>query len=81
MTVYVDNANIPFRNMKMCHMVATTEEELHAMGDKIGVACKWYQGDYYDICLAKKKLAIEAGAVEVSRMQLGRMVARRRHRR
>ena len=53
MSVYVDNMRAPYRRMIMCHMIADTEAELHAMADSIGVARKWYQGDHYDICLAK----------------------------
>lgn len=71
MAVYVDNANISYRRMKMCHMLADTEKELHAMADKIGVQRKWFQGPkitshpHYDICLSKRALAVEYGAVEV----------------
>ena len=65
----------------MCHMVADTEEELHDMADEIGVARKWYQGDHYDICLSKRKLAVEAGAVEVTRRELGRIVMEQRRKR
>lgn len=74
MTVYVDDmSNYPmgkFRRMKMSHMIATTEAELHAMADAIGVNRKWYQGDHYDICLSKKKEALKLGAVLVSLRQL-----------
>ena len=79
MTIYVDTMRAKYGRMIMCHMVADNEEELHAMADRIGVARKWYQGDHYDICLAKKKLAIAAGAKEISWRQLGEMVIRKRH--
>lgn len=55
MTVYVDNMRAPYGRMLMCHMIADTVDELHRMADRIGVARRWYQGDHYDICLAKKK--------------------------
>ena len=78
-TVYVDNMRAPFGRMIMCHMIADTEAELHAMADTIGVARRWYQGDHYDISLAKRALAVQAGAREVTRMELGRiLIARRR---
>jgi hypothetical protein len=51
-----------FRRMKMSHMIADSEEELHAMADKIGVARRWYQGDHYDICKSKRAIAIMNGA-------------------
>lgn len=62
----------------MCHMVADTEQELHAMADRIGVARRWYQGDHYDIALSKRALAVQSGALEITVMQLGCMVAVRR---
>jgi hypothetical protein len=79
MTVYVDDMRAPFGRMIMCHMIADTEAELHAMAARIGIARRWYQGDHYDIALAKRALAIAAGAVEITQRQLGCMVALRRH--
>ena len=31
MAVYVDDMKWPFKGMMMCHMLADTSEELHAM--------------------------------------------------
>jgi hypothetical protein len=56
--------------MKMSHMIADTEEELHEMADKIGVARKWHQGNHYDICLSMREKAVENGAVEISMKEL-----------
>lgn len=85
MTVYVDNYKASYGRMIMCHMVADSEAELHAMADKIGVARKHFQRklampwrDHYDICLAKRRLAIEHGAVEVSMNELGRIMRRKK---
>lgn len=70
MAVYIDNFNATFGRMKMCHMIADTTEELLSMVDKIGVQKKWIQkqgtaNEHFDISLAKKKLAIENGALEI----------------
>lgn len=69
-SVYVDDMDASFGRMKMCHMVADTLPELHAMADRIGVARKWFQSanlrPHYDVCLAKKALAIKAGALPIA---------------
>lgn len=77
-TVYADDMRARFGRLIMCHMIADTEDELHAMAARVGVARRWYQGDHYDICLSKRALAVAAGAVEVTQRQLGCMVMRRR---
>lgn len=70
MPCYVDNARLPFGRMLMCHLIADTPAELHAMAATIGVARRWYQKaasfPHYDICLSKRALAIRAGAVSVT---------------
>lgn len=69
--VYVDDMRAPFGRLIMCHMVADSEAELHAMADKIGVDRKWYQYPgksrypHYDIALSKRALAVQAGAKEI----------------
>lgn len=77
--VYVDNFHETgagkFGRMKMSHMIADTTEELLKMVDSIGVNRKWiqYQGtdhEHFDICLSKRKKAIENGAKEVSFREL-----------
>lgn len=83
MTVYVDDMKASFGRMKMCHMIADTTDELMAMADAIGVDRKWVQHagtnhEHFDIAMSKRKLAVEAGAVEVTRMQLGRILRERR---
>lgn len=85
MTVYVDDMNAPYGRMKMNHLLADSDEELHNMAAKIGVARKWWQspattaGSHYDIALSKKDLAIQYGAVEITWRQAGAMNTRRRH--
>lgn len=78
MTVYVDSMKAKYGRMVMCHMIADTEEELHKMAKRIGVARKWYQDNHYDICLSKKRLAISFGAKEITWKQAGCLMARKR---
>ncbi len=80
--VYVDSMRAPFGRMKMCHMVADSTEELLAMADTIGVARRWIQKagtahEHFDIALSKRRLAVAAGATEVTMMELGRILRNR----
>lgn len=83
MSVYVDNMRAKFGRMTMCHMVADTSEELHAMAQKIGVARRWCQYprtamEHYDICLSKRERAVKNGAKEITWLELGRFAQARR---
>lgn len=83
MTVYVDDMRARFGRMIMCHMIADTDDELHAMADKIGVARKWHQAppqhnSHYDIALSMRALAICHGAVPITMREWAAMVSVRR---
>jgi hypothetical protein len=82
MAVYIDNARIPYGRMIMCHMVADTLDELHAMAERLGLRRKWFQDKgsvpHYDVGLSKKKIAIEFGAEEVGRHRFIEIVRRNR---
>lgn len=76
MSVYVDAAIWPMRGyggrrMVMCHMIADSLDELHAMADSIGIHRRWFQdkasAQHYDICKSKRIKAVELGAVECDR--------------
>jgi hypothetical protein len=72
-SVYVDASLYGLGRMVMCHMIADTPEELHAMADRIGVARHWFQTPpkasfwHYDISKSKRALAVAAGAIECDR--------------
>jgi len=82
MSVYVDKAIHPYGRMKMCHMLADTQDELHTMAAKIGIQRKWFQnrsaGWHYDICQSKRDLAVKLGAVEVDSRKLIELVRKQR---
>lgn len=82
MTVYVDDFKAAYGRMHMNHMIADTDEELHAMADQIGVQRKWHQntisGSHYDIATSKRELAIAAGAVPITVRQAAMMTKKRR---
>ena len=83
MTIYVDDMRANHGHMIMCHMLGDSDQELHEMAAKIGVARKWWQspektsGSHYDIALSKKALAISFGAIEITWRQAGAMNRRR----
>lgn len=85
MAVYVDDMNWPFGRMIMCHMIADTKEELLAMADKIKVQRKWIQKEgtyreHFDICLAKKRLAVENfGAIPIKWLDLSTILEKRKN--
>ncbi len=87
MTVYIDNMHrFPmgeFGRMKMSHMMADTSEELHAMAARIGMKREWCQDEgthreHYDVSLSRRKLAVDAGAVEVGLLEIGRRMRAKR---
>ncbi len=56
----------------MCHMVADTIEELHAMADRIGIERYWLHVSrfpHYDICKSKRAEAVKYGAIEVTELR------------
>ncbi len=82
MSVYVDSAFLPYRRMLMCHMLADSLEELHAMADRIGVARRHFQTDssapHYDICKSKRALAVKFGAIAINRRKLAELLHQHR---
>ena len=80
MAVYVDQPQHRFGRMLMCHLLADTTAELHAMVDRIGVARRWYQHSastpHYDIAKGKRALAIADGTLEVDRRELVAVIHR-----
>ncbi len=75
MTVYVDDMRAAYGRMVMCHMVADTDDELHAMAQRIGVDRRWHQAppvarhSHYDIALSKRAMAVAFGALEITARQ------------
>jgi hypothetical protein len=56
-----------------CHLMADSDDELHAMAQRIGLIRLWHQPSppasvsHYDLTQTKRKAAIKAGALEVDR--------------
>lgn len=83
MAVYVDDMQAAYGRMVMCHMLADSDDELHHMADRIGVARRWHQKQgtphsHYDICKAKRALAVKLGAIEIDRYKLVEIIRSKR---
>lgn len=58
-----------------CHLIADTEDELHALAQKIGMKRAWFQSGedhampHYDLTAGRRAAAVRAGAIEVDRKQ------------
>lgn len=88
MTVYVDDMYLMpmgcYGRMKMSHMVADSDEELHKMATSIGVARRHWQSpektrdSHYDVAMVARARAVANGATEVTLRQLASMNFRRR---
>lgn len=89
MAVYVDNwrqpATVgPVRD-RWSHLLADTEDELHAFARLLGLRPAWFQRsrrhpafDHYDVTEDLRREAIRLGAAAISWRQAGRMLRHRR---
>ncbi len=81
--VFVDDMRAPYGRMLMCHLIADTAAELHAMAAKVGVGRRWFQDrsryHHYDLSLGKRALAIKYGAVQITLRQCAMMCYNRSH--
>ncbi len=67
MSVYVDAlVERGWRLGPNCHLIADTDEELHALAARIGLKRSWFQDKsfpHYDLTSSRRKAAIRAGAL------------------
>ena len=70
--IYVDNAYIVYRGMRMCHLMSDQVDnaEIHDFANKIGLKREWFHQDHYDISQSKRTQAIAMGAVETTSKHL-----------
>lgn len=71
MAVYVDDAVTLWRGRRWAHLMADTLEELHAFAARLGMPRHAFQdrtsGAHYDVTAELRELALESGAVAISR--------------
>ena len=66
---------------KACHLLADSDDELHAAAQAIGLKRAWFQTStlhHYDLTASKRKLALEQGATEVDRKWIAHRVRHKR---
>lgn len=77
MTVYVDDMRMPARvgrlQARWSHLMADTDEELHAFADRLGLKRSWHQKpgtaiSHYDVTDSRRQEALRLGAVPIGYM-------------
>jgi hypothetical protein len=79
MAAYVNKLRTRYGSLRFCHLLADSQDELHAMALKLGMDRRNFQTDgipHYDLSLAKRDSAIAAGAQVIGRAQLLQLVRR-----
>ena len=85
-SVYVDDwrqrARVGPVEGRWSHLLADSEEELHAFAERLGLRRAWYQGHgrhpHYDVTEPTRQVAVALGAVPVTWREMGRMLRSRR---
>ena len=71
MSVYVDDAVVPWRGEYWAHLMGDTLAELHAFARSLGLPRRAFQGKrsgaHYDITVDMRGRALQLGAVAISR--------------
>jgi hypothetical protein len=90
-TVYLDNWRQPARlgpvDDRWSHLVADSDDELHAFAAMLGLRREWFQcredrrhHAHYDLPERRRPLALSLGAIEVTWREVGAMMRERRRR-
>ena len=86
MTVYVDALIWERHDRLWCHLLGDDDVQLHALAAAIGCARHRYQSrparpwvDHYDIDEQRRRMAIERGAVALTRSEVVALIARKRY--
>lgn len=78
MSVYVDDLRPALWKYKQsCHLAANSSEELHNFATILGLKKSWFQNGsrpHYDLSSRKRTEAIRAGAIQISRRQMVRLL-------
>lgn len=84
MAVYIDDMFASLGRMKMSHMIADTDEELHKMALAIGMRIEWWQSpektyaSHYDVASGRRLKAIALGAIPITSRQAVALINRKK---
>lgn len=83
MTAYVDDKQIPYGRMKMCHLLADTTVELEDMARTIGVDVRHIEhrgepNEHLNVSQTYRTKAVKAGAVELDSRGLVKLIRKKR---
>jgi len=71
MPIYVDDAQVPWRGRRWCHLVADSLDELHSFAAQLGLKQDWFQRKtlypHYDVTSTLRIKALELGAVPANK--------------
>ncbi len=80
--VYVDALrDYGWRLGKSCHLVADSDDELHAFAARVGMKRAWFQPKstpHYDLTASRRAKAVALGAVELDRSGFVALIRRKR---
>ena len=81
--IYVDDYPGRVKGMKMSRMTGTSEQELDAMAEAVGLQrCDQYRTSnrttYYNVSMAKRQLAIDLGAVPITAVEMNEKFFKRK---
>jgi hypothetical protein len=81
--IYIDDANISWGRLVMCHMIADAPTELYIMAYRLGLRTSYLQNkdtpsEHYDVAKSIKRRAIELGAKAVSTRELIEIIQKKR---
>jgi hypothetical protein len=79
MSVFIDDAAIPYRGKPRYHLAADSLEELHAFAQRVGIKRCWFHRGrfaHYDVTSQERERALACGACALTRRELvARMLA------
>ena len=70
-TVYIDDARIPSKGSRWCHMVSDRSfGELHELAARMGLNRRRWHRDHYDVLEEERDRALEMGARPIDRREM-----------